>query len=230
MISQQKDKYCINCSCQNHIFHVLSDSELEKVNAHRTEIKFKRGDTIFKQGGPAMQVLLFTDGMAKINIEANGKNLIIGIITQGSLVAGPGMHTDNRHYYSVVALKDCSVCAVDQSVFQALLLNNAAFLNTYLKYINEIYIETLGRLTNQAYKQVKGKVADAIIYLSEHIYKAYNFELILSTREIANLSGVSKESTARTLKELSDENIIRLNRQEINVLNPERLHQLSKMG
>ena len=230
MIPQTKNKYCINCTCQNHIFNVLSDRELEKINAHRSEIRFKRGDTIFKQGSPAMEALLFTDGMAKINLETHGKDLIIGILTPGALVPGPGMHTDFRHYYSVVALKDCAVCAVEQSVFRSLLMSNVAFLNTYLKFINETYIDTLNRLANQTYKQVKGKVADALLYLSEHVYKAHHFELILSTREIANLSGISKESTARALKAFSDENIIRLNRQEMTILAPEELHQLSKIG
>lgn len=226
-----EQKHCKHCSRQSPIFQFLTEDELEKVNAHRFEILYHPGETIFKQGGPATHVLSFSSGLAKISqeIESN-KNFIIGLITPGTFITGPGFYVGNRHHYSVIALEQSSVCAIDTHIFKMVLKNNSIFTEHYLEMVNIAYLSSLQRLAKQVQKQVKGKLADAILYLSDDIYKSTYFKLALSTREIAELSGVSKESTARTIKEFCDDHIIRLNRKEMEIINPGILREISRIG
>lgn len=230
MEARTEQKNCQNCYCKAPIFQYLSEKELNEVNANRFEITYHRGETLFKQGGPATHVLSFTGGLAKIVLEINRKNLIIEIVKPVSFIAGPGMHTGSRHHYSVTALKPTSICAIDKKVFNKILHSNEVFIEHYLQMINETYLETLYRLANQTHKQVKGKVADAILYLADKIYEQTSFEYILSTRELAELSGVSKESVARTIKDFSEERIIQVNRKELRITSIEKLREYSRIG
>ncbi|MDZ7741924.1 MAG: Crp/Fnr family transcriptional regulator [Bacteroidota bacterium] len=230
MAFQKEQKNCINCSCKAPLFKYLTSAELQKVNAHRYEIEYYGGEIIFKQNSPATHVLSFTQGLAKINLEHNEKRLILGIIKPGTFIAGPGMHIDKRHHYSIVAMTDSKVCAIDQSAFIDVLRSNREFMTHYIEEINIAYLNLLNRIGNQAYKQVKGKVADAILYLSENIFNNTFFRIPISTREIAELSGVSHESAARTLKEFSLEKIISFNRQEMKIINLRQLKEISRVG
>ncbi len=221
---------CINCTCKVPLFKGLTPDELVKVNAHRYEIFYHAGEIIFKQGSPATHVLSFTRGLAKLTLEDNGKNLFVGIIKPGAFIAGSGMHLEKRHHFTITALADSKVCAINQGVFIDILRNNQKFLTEYLNELNEAYIDLVYRLAGQTHKQARGKVADAILYLSDAFYGKPDFRIQLSTRDIAEMSGVSKESAARTLKEFSQEKIIAFNRQEMNILNLQQLKEISKVG
>lgn len=221
---------CLNCTCKAPLFGFLSTSEFEKVDAHRYEITYNPGEVIYKQGGPATHVLSFNTGLAKIVFEENGKNIILGLIKSGTFLAGPGMHTDRRHHYSIVSITESKVCAIDHAVFIDLLSKNKTFMNDYLQEVNKAYISLLYRLAGQVNQQVKGKIASAIIYLSETIFGNLHFPFLLNTREMAELSGVSKESAARTLKEFSEDKLIQLNRKELKILDIEKLIHISEFG
>lgn len=222
--------HCINCTCKAPLFRFLTLPEFENVNAHRYEIFYRPGEVIFKQGSPATHVLSFTHGLAKIVFEDAGRNIILGLIKPGAFLAGPGIHIQHRHHYSIVSLTDSKVCAIDHSVFSDLLVQNKAFMTNYLQEVNSAYLDSLYRLARQVHKQVKGKVADVLLYLSESVFESTCFKYLLSTREIAELSGVSKESAARTLKEFSDDAIIVINRKQLRILNPELLGEISRFG
>lgn len=230
MSFQSNHSNCINCTCKAPLFRFLTPDELHKVNAHRYEIHYLAGEVMLKQGSPATHVLSFTSGLAKINLETNQNNLIIGIIKGGSFIAGPGMHIEKRHHYSIIAMTDSKVCAIDHSVFTEILRNNHKFMTHYLEEVSYAYLDLIHRLSNQTHKQVKGKVADAILYLSENIFNSTTFRIPISTREMAEMSGVSQESVARTLKEFTEEKIIAFNRQEMKIFDLQRLTEISKTG
>lgn len=221
---------CISCTCKAPLFEFLSIPEFEIVNAHRYEITYNPGEVIYKQGGPATHVLSFNSGLAKIVFEENGKNIILGLIKSGTFLAGPGMYIDRKHHYSIISITESRVCAIDNAVFIDLLSKNKSFMNHYLQAVNKSYISLLYRLAGQVNQQVKGKIASALIYLSEEIFDKLHFPFLLSTREIAQLSGVSKESAARTLKEFSEDKLIQLNRKELQILNLEKLINISEFG
>jgi CRP/FNR family transcriptional regulator len=53
-----------------------------------------------------------------------------------------------------------------------------------------------------------GREAKALILLSETAYDTDNFELYLSRQELADFTGMSKESMCRVLKEFKKDNIV----------------------
>ena len=80
------------------------------------------------------------------------------------------------------------------------------------------------------YKQSFGRLADILICLSDRIYKKNEFELPLSRKELAELTGMSSETVIRALKKFQVDGIIRTYGKCIEVIDYERLKQISERG
>jgi CRP-like cAMP-binding protein len=231
MASFTKGVHCTSCNLKMNIFCHLSDDQLDYINKDRFEVHFHKGEVIFKQGGPLTHIACLTTGLAKIYIEGKDKkNMILKILKPTELVAGPGFTIDYRHHYTVSALVDSSACLVDIHAFEEMIKANAEFAFGFIKYRNQKTINLHARLMNLTHKQMHGRIADTLLYLSKEIYKSSTFETPLSRQDIADMSAMTKESAIRILKELKDDQIIDFNTAGFTILNEPSLVQISITG
>jgi CRP/FNR family transcriptional regulator len=221
---------CANCNCQAQIFKNLGAMEVELINSSRFQVDYRAGEIIFKQGTPSPYFFCMTSGLAKIYIEGYGKNLILGLVKPVDYIFGPGIYVDNRHYYSASAVEDSTACLVDTTVFKTLIRENPDFAEEFLKRVSLQTIFNFDQLLNLTQKQMPGRIADAIFYLSEKIYCKNPCELTISRQDLADLSGMSKESAIRILKDFKEEGILTLAGNTLEILNPKQLRQISETG
>ncbi len=221
---------CVNCNCKNPIFHSLSTSELELINSSRYEVSFKAGEIMFKQGTPSPHFLCLTSGLAKIYIEGKGKNLVLGLVKPVEYILGPGIYVDGRHHYSASAVEDSTACLVDVQSYKQLIRTNPTFAEEFIKRVSLMTIFNFEQVISLTQKQMPGRIADALIYLSEKIYESNPFQMSISRQDLADLSGMSKESAIRILKEFKEEGIITTDGSTLNILLPKLLKQISETG
>jgi CRP/FNR family transcriptional regulator len=79
-------------------------------------------------------------------------------------------------------------------------------------------------------KNMHGRIADALFYLSEKVYAANPFNMSISRQDLADLSGMSKESAIRILKEFKDDGILRIDGSLFEILKIQQLKQISYTG
>ena len=221
---------CVNCNHDSSIFHFLGKSELDLIDENRYEVHFKAGEIMFKQGTPSPHYICLTSGLAKIYIEGLGKNLILGIVKPHDYIFGPGVYLDNRHYFSAAALEDSTACLVDVNAYKKLIRENPDFAEEFIRRVSRQAIGNFEQIISLTQKQMPGRIADALIYLSETIYESNPFELSISRQDLADISGMSKESAIRILKEFKEEGIIRSEGNTVEILNVKALHNISQVG
>jgi CRP-like cAMP-binding protein len=228
----RKDKTCCNfCLERSDIFSCLNQDELGVVGDNRTEVHFKAGELIFKQGTPSAHFLCLTKGMVKLYIEGyDNKNLIIGILKPIEYILGPGIYVDSKHHYSAVAMEDSVACLVDAAVFKSLIHTNPTFADEFIKKVSQLSINNFQQFISLTQKQMPGRIADVLLLLSGKIYESNTFTTALSRQDIADMSGMSKESAIRILKEFKDEKIITIDGNTFEILNPESLYKISQTG
>ena len=73
-------------------------------------------------------------------------------------------------------------------------------------------------------------MADILLCLAERIFKKEEFELNLSRKELAELTGMSTESVIRMLKKFKDDGIIELTGKRIKIANYDLLRKISEYG
>jgi CRP/FNR family transcriptional regulator len=229
----RKSPICTNCNDCNRrspLFSLLNEEELLAINKDRFEVQYRAGEMIFKQGSASSHVMMLTSGLAKIYLETNSRNLILKLIKPIQMFGGPGLFLDNRNYYSAAAIEDSTVCFIGQENFRQAVRSNPDFAEKFIEHINRSAIFTFGRFTDLTQKQMPGRVADALLYLSKEIYQAPRFSISLSRQELADMTSLSKESFIRILKDFKEEGIIVLNGDDISIEKMSALEKISQVG
>jgi CRP/FNR family transcriptional regulator, polysaccharide utilization system transcription regulator len=221
---------CKDCNCKTTLFKQLSDPELDLMNCNRYEVSFKAGEIMFKQGTPSPHFLCLTTGLVKIYIEGYGKNLILGLVKPMEYIFGPGIYVDSRHHYSAAAVEDCTACLVDVNAYKQIVRENPDFAEEFIKRVSLQSIFNFDQFISLTQKQMPGRIADALFYLSDKIYCSNPFKMTISRQDLADLSGMSKESAIRILKEFKEEGILNVEGNMFHLINPKQLRQISETG
>ena len=231
MAKFSKTADCRNCGLKMNLFCYMTDDQLTKVNDDRKEVTFQAGETIFKSGGPLTHILCVTKGMAKTYIEEPGeKRVLLNLVQPVQLIGGPGFLVDDRHYITVTALEETRACYIDTNDFKEVMRANAEFSMELVKYLNQRIISYFDKINSLAHKHMHGKLASSLLYLVDDVYKKLSFETKLNRQDFADLSGMTKESVIRILKEFKEEGILEYNTTHFEVMNKEQLIKISKTG
>jgi CRP/FNR family transcriptional regulator, polysaccharide utilization system transcription regulator len=225
------ERNCSACEVRSPLFCYLSDEELDRVQKNKITVNFKKGETIRKQGTYMSHVISLNSGLAKLYLEGiEQRNAIIRIVKPTNFIGGPGIYLDQRHHYTVTALMDTTVCFIDLTYFKEIIDTNKTFATEFMKDFSRNTLAVYNRLLYLTQKQMRGRMADTLVYLFEDIFQAQKFTMHLSRQDIADLSGMSKDSASKVLREFQNEGVINLTEQEMKLLDKEKLHKISRIG
>jgi len=231
MLKYSNAKHCITCERKCTTFRCLSEDELDLMNGHRFQVKFKAGEMIFKQGTGSSHIVSFNSGLAKLYTESpQNKNIIFNIIKPTVLLGCPGAFTDYRHHFSLSAITDSEVCLLETDIFKKILKSNENFHDNFIRNFSEKMIDFFQRFGGIIHKQMPGRIADSLLYLSEEVFQSPSFNMLISRTELAEMSGMTKESACRVLKSFKNEGIIETNKNHIQILKPAVLKKISETG
>lgn len=222
---------CDNCTKIWKNFSFLTRNELNMVEDNKYEALFKPGETIIKQGSPTSNALFLGSGMAKTYIEGhNGRNFILNIALPGQLLLGPGAYTNSRHTFSVAALTTVNACFISFDVFRKLMRSNSDFAESLLVDVSTMSLRAHTRLVSQSQKRMPGRLADTLLYFSEEVFFADEYDIILSRQELGEMANMAKECVVRILKELEEMEVIRSDSSRIRIIDKKKLIQISEKG
>ncbi len=229
MVEPQKS--CLLCTNKSECFELLNDAELELADGNRAEISYRRGEMIAKQGNFYTHILYVQKGMVKVYKELpDGRNLIISIFGMGSFIGLPFLFKNQILDYSVAALDSSVICAIDRHAFERLVEENGKFAAEVINQLNSCNIYNYDRLVSLTHKQINGRFADTLIYLSRAVYKSNPFNLTLSRKDLAEYTGVSVMSIIRAIKDFKSDGIIQIVGNKVEILDVNQLERISKTG
>lgn len=212
-------------------FDVLTDDEKKIVEQHKVDIKYKKGEIIAKQGSFASHVIFLKEGLVKVFLEGNPKDLILKIIPSNRLITLSSIYEGNNTFlYSAGTYIESTASLIDADIFKQLIRTNPQFATKIINILNENTAQVYGRFYALTRKQSHGRVADILLCLSQRIYKSNQFILAISRNDLADLTGLSPESVIRILKEFKEENLIEVNGKSIEILKSKTLEQISNYG
>lgn len=222
---------CDKCNRMSPLFRLLEPGELEIINMDRYSVRFREGEVILKQGTRASNMISVVEGFVKVYIEGfNDRNLILDFAQPWELIGAPGALGEGKYSYTVVARRETLVCFLNLENFLKVLDMNSTFSREYIKICSGHYARSMDRMVSLSQKQMHGRIADALIYLSEDIYSSEIIGQEISRQDIADYTSMSKDSAIRILKEFERDHIIDLEDKNIVVTDSGRLHAISLNG
>jgi CRP-like cAMP-binding protein len=219
------------CEIQAPCFQMLSPGEVELVRASKTQVLFRKGDNLTKQGAYASYILFIIHGLAKQYLEGDGiKNFNLRIIRPGEFVGLSAVFTKNSFNYSSIALTDCQVFLVEKEAIAKVVKQNGIFGFSIIKRYCEQNADLFNTVRNLMYKQMNGRMADTLLYIES--LKSENAEIfqLLSRKDIGDFAGISTESAVKLLKNFEKDGLIELNEKDIKLVNHNALVEISKKG
>jgi len=224
-----KPKSCLQCPYKWKYLNLLKDEDINAIQGSCTIINFKKGETICKQGTEATHALYLAKGMVKLYIEGK-KNLILKLIKAGEYIDLQTLFGDKEYKYSVAAMNDTMVCMINSDLLQGFAKENNDYLFELTKAISDSGNYVYKKIRDISRKQLRGRLADSILYLRDEIFLADEFDMGMTRKELAELSSMSMENAVRILSELKKDGVLSIDGKRIKILELDILKKLSDIG
>ncbi len=222
---------CIVNSTHFDCFEHLTKEEAELLETNKRDVKFKKGEMIAKQGSFASHVVFLKEGLVKVYLEGNQKDLILKIVPDNHFLSLSSVFDGNNTFiYSVSTYMDSTATLISIDIFKQLVRNNAKFAHQIINVLNTNTAQIYGRFYCLSRKQSHGRVADIILCLSENVFNTKKFKLNISRNDLADLTGLSSESVNRIFKEFKEDKLIDIDGKSISVLDFDKLQEISTYG
>src|SRR5574344_393329 len=151
------------CDIQAPCFQTLSPEEVALVRSSKTQILFRKGDNLTKQGAFTSYTLFLIKGLAKQYIEGDGnKSYNLRIIRPGEFVGLSAIFQNNTFNYSSVALTDCQVFLIETEAINRVCMQNGVFTTHIVRRYIEQNSNLYEKLTTVLYKQMNGRMAETL--------------------------------------------------------------------
>lgn len=211
--------------------HHLSESEHEFLKHKKKQLQYSKGENVFKQGAFAPYVMYVQSGLVKVYLQTGfNKQINIRIAKAGDFLAFSSVFGEDVYTYSSLAIVDSEICMIDKEGLKHLLFRNNEFAMRITSENYKSEKQLLEIISSISHKQMRGKLATALLYLSAPEFIADNIFQHLSRQDIADFASISTESTVKFLKEFEKEGTLKLTGKDISILDKAQLEQIAKNG
>jgi len=196
----------------------IYSEHVDKLFKEGRERTYPKNQLIHYQGDPLSHIYLIKDGFVKAyTILESGDTRTILVLGPGDIFPlsfSSSMERENysiRYFYQTLCNTEVSVLAIDS--LKEKVEADPEMLATYMTYLaasNEAIMTQLEVMKN---KKAIDKVEMLLPYLISKAGKkikpdVYELQLKMSHQEIADLSGVTRETTTTLIKELESKGVI----------------------
>lgn len=221
---------CYYCKEKSKATEKLNHLELESLGNNCNEAEFKKGDQIIIQNAPSHSVVFIKEGLVKVHAMGPCKEQILKIVKGPSYLGIPTTIGAKINEYSATAIANTNVCFIEFKAFRNFIKQNGQFAYEIITELCEHEIHIYNKYINQVQKQGPGKIAETLLFFSEKIFEKQTFDLPLTRNELGDLTCTTRETISRILSDFSKNNIIKIDKNKISILNKKQLESISKTG
>ncbi|HHX31889.1 MAG: Crp/Fnr family transcriptional regulator [Bacteroidales bacterium] len=207
------------------LFKGLTQSEHDQfLDRHVKEVlTYKKGETIVMQGDPISFVMLLIHGSIRTEMITMEGNVLDIDILDGVVPLAPSFIYGANSIYptDVIAVEPCIILKISKSAWLDEMANNKQLFTNFLTLNADLTLSLTNKLQMISIKSLRKKLAT--FFLEKTSMKQDSFILKRSRTQLAEFFGVQRQSLARSLKELEDEEIISLEGRQVKILDRNKL-------
>lgn len=226
----KEDSSCINCIFQSPATKLLTLDELSRLNENCALTDLKAGEIIFKQGVFSTHIVYLRNGIVKLHLEGPHKDHILKIVKGPAYIGIPTTFDEKYYRYSASAVVHSGACYIDIDTFKNFIYNNGQFAYEIIVELCKDELHQFRQCVSKAQKNVRGRIADALLFFAEEIFTNDFFVLPLNRSEFGNYIDATRESVSRILTEFHNDGIIELKGKNIKLIKKELLEIIGKNG
>lgn len=222
---------CEKCDLKELFYENIEEKLIEIVCNTKVENEYKKGDVIIEAGKPIESFIYLKSGLIKLfKPGGDEKGQIIMIAKPFDFVSLLSVFSDENYNYSVSALEDSVTCNIKLEDIKKMIRDNGDFAMSIMQKMSRVSDTIILESLNLRKKNIHGRVAYILLFFSEQIYESEYFELPLNRKEIAEFIGKTTENVIRTLSDLRKDGIIKIFGKYIEIIDKQKLKQISEFG
>jgi CRP/FNR family transcriptional regulator len=232
---------------QTSLFKGLSEDQLDRIQSIAIERHYAKSDTIFWDGDEGTGFYIVSQGMVKIfKLSSDGKEQILHIYGPGQPFGEVPVFTGRNFPANAQAVKKSRLLFFPRQAFVDLITQHPSLALNMLAILSMRLRQFTVQVENLSLKEVPGRLASYLIYLSEEQTEALAEKtkkiqsvtkghgqavtLPISKGQLASLLGTIPETLSRIFNKMSTQGIISVQGATIVLENLEALEDLSING
>ena len=166
----------------------------------------------------------------KLFIERNNKRLFIKILKPGDFM-GLALLSDMEQYpYSLVSVSNSTIFLINRDSFKEKAYDNLFLMKASLNVLSDLLNNLYSKLISFRFKQMNGRIADALLYFSDEIFNSNSFEIPINFKQLGEFTNVSQENVTRVMINFAEDKIITRDKKKIKIIDKNKLLYLSNIG
>jgi CRP-like cAMP-binding protein len=212
------------------LFGAADDAAIETlVRVLRTR-RFKRGETVFHQGDPGDALFVVNSGSVKVVLPSDegAEPAIVAILGPGEFFGELAILDGAPHSATIVAVEATETYVLHRDAFLSLIDTDPGLRRALLASLATEIRRLTGHVEDLHFLDLPGRIASRILRLSDSsgtkspdgtVRIAWPY----TQSELAGMIGGSRQSVNRLLADLSDQGLVRLERDQLVVPDVDRL-------
>jgi len=207
------------------LFKALDERERRDLAALARSRTFAANEPIFHVGEPGYSMMGVIVGIVRISLPApKGREVILADLPAGELFGEIALLDGKPRSASATALTNCELIVLERRDMLQFLEHNPTACMNLMKLLCTRIRRSDERMAEIAFFDLPARLAKALLR-----YPAPNRgpqKLALSQRELAEMSGATRENVNRCLREWQRRGILELKNRWTIILKPEALHAI----
>ncbi|TWG53955.1 Crp/Fnr family transcriptional regulator [Aminobacter sp. J44] len=203
----------------------LTEDEIERASRGLIERKYSKGSYICHKGDRLDHWTGVLSGLVKISsIARNGKAMTFAGAADGGWFGEGSVLKDEPRKYDLVAIRDTRLAMMQRSTFMWLYENSTGFNRFLVRQLNERMGQFIATIEYDRILGPKARVARNLSwFFNKVLYPNAGPAIEISQDELGLLVGVSRQVVNRSLQELEEEGLVKLEHGRITPLNIQAL-------
>jgi CRP/FNR family transcriptional regulator, cyclic AMP receptor protein len=212
-----------------NLYHILCPHKVKTMAERHQFIHFKRDQFIYLPEDPASTLYMISDGRVKIgHYLDDGKEVIKSILTTGELFGELALAGEEKRSDFAQAMDDkTTVCPLSTEELKNLMFDNRELSFKILKLVGLRLMKLERKLELLVFKDARTRVIEFLKDAAAWKGKKVGFETMIPTKlthkDIAALTGTSRQTVTTILNELKEQNLINFDRKKILIRDLEKL-------
>lgn len=202
------------------ILEIASSELVEKLFKLGHKKTYWESDVIFAEGEKAEYLPIVLTGEVKlVRYPEIGKEFIIGIFSNGEIFAIPPAMDGKNYPATCVALNNTKLLILPRPNFLKLMQESSEFSAIVIEKMCVLLRDTAETINNLATSSPEQRIGNVLLRLANNKPTKIN----LRRQDIADMAGLTTETTIRVVKKLAEKNLLKIIKGKIILEQPELL-------
>lgn len=208
------------------LLEIISDDLLQILKKAGRTKTFGEGEEVFAEGEKAEILPIILTGKVKmIHFLEAGKEVIIGVFADGEMFAVPPVFDGAPYPSTAIAMEKTKMLLLGRRDFLRLARESGEFSFAVIGWMCEMLREKTATIQNLATSSPEQRIGKVLLRLADKEITENNqpLKISLRRRDIAEMVGLTTETTIRAIRSFAAQNLVQIHRGKIIIDDPELL-------